>query len=184
MAFNENRIVSNYAQALYEVSKDQTAKVLSELQTIELVFEQNKKLAPTLDDVSVPNAQQEVFIKTLSKGTSHVTQNLLETLADNRHFSLLEEIVNQLEKLVNVSENQSLVLATTAVALTKSQVDKLSRIAQTKFNYEHVEIKNIIDPAIIGGVILTAGSKTIDGSIKNKLTQLNNQIKAAAGKEQ
>lgn len=183
MAFNENRIVSNYAQALSEVSESQTAKVLSELQTIELVFEQNKKLAQTLDDVSVSSVQQEAFIATLGKGASDVTRNLLETLADNRHFSLLEEITEQLEKIVNASENQSLVIATTAVALTKTQANKLSKIAQKKFHYEHVEIKNVIDPNIIGGVILTAGSKTIDGSIKNKLAQLNNHIKEAVGKE-
>ncbi|MDN6899400.1 ATP synthase F1 subunit delta [Oenococcus sicerae] len=183
MSFNENRIINNYAQALMAVSGKQAAKVLSELQTIEIVFESNKVLTETLDDVSVSSDQQESFIRTLDKGTSEVTQNLLETLADNRHFSLLERIVERLEKLVNVSINHSLVTAKTAVAITNEQSDRLSKIAQKQFGYDHVEIKNVIDPDVIGGVILTAGSKTIDGSVRNKLLQLNKHIKHAVGKE-
>ncbi|ABJ56599.1 ATP synthase F1 subunit delta [Oenococcus oeni] len=183
MAFNENRVINNYAEALMEVSGKQTAKVLSELQVIELVFERNKELAQTLDDVSVSSQQQEAFIGILGKGCSTTTKNFLETLADNRHFSLLEEIVENLDQRVSASNNHSLVIAKTAIPITAEQSKRLSKIAQKKFGYQHVEVKNVVDPNVIAGVILTAGSKTIDGSIKNKLVQLNNHIKQAVGKE-
>ncbi|OLQ40714.1 ATP synthase F1 subunit delta [Oenococcus oeni] len=183
MAFNENRVINNYAEALMEVSGKQTAKVLSELQVIELVFERNKELAQTLDDVSVSSQQQETFIGILGKGCSATTKNFLETLADNRHFSLLEEIVENLDQRVSASNNHSLVIAKTAIPITAEQSKRLSKIAQKKFGYQHVEVKNVVDPNVIAGVILTAGSKTIDGSIKNKLVQLNNHIKQAVGKE-
>ncbi|WP_143790791.1 F0F1 ATP synthase subunit delta, partial [Oenococcus oeni] len=83
----------------------------------------------------------------------------------------------------SASNNHSLVIAKTAIPITAEQSKRLSKIAQKKFGYQHVEVKNVVDPNVIAGVILTAGSKTIDGSIKNKLVQLNNHIKQAVGKE-
>ncbi|MDR2660545.1 MAG: F0F1 ATP synthase subunit delta [Lactobacillaceae bacterium] len=177
MAINDNRIVNNYARAIFDVSGKDTPTVLAELIEIEKVFESNKKLASTLDDVSVTSREQKEFIKTISNGTNKITKNFLLTIADNRHFYLVEKITNKLNELVNKSNHQSIVTAITAVSLTKTQITKIKTIAKNKFNLEHVELKNEIDPTIIGGVVLRSGSKTIDGSIKNKISKIEYQIK-------
>ncbi|MDR0899808.1 MAG: F0F1 ATP synthase subunit delta [Lactobacillaceae bacterium] len=178
MAINNSRTIKNYAAALYEVSGKQTPKVLSELLEIEKVFEVNKKLAGTLDDASVSRKEQEKFIATLIKGTSKITQNFIYTLADNRHFDLLEPIVVEFNETVNRSNHQSIVTVTTAEPLTKTDLNKIGKVAQTRFNLEHIEVQNVIDPSIIGGVVINAGGKTIDGSVKYKLAQIGRHLKS------
>lgn len=176
MSENENRIIKNYANALVQVSGDKMPKILSELLEIEKVFENNKKLTTTLDDPSVPSKDQNAFIETISKGTNVITKNFLRTLADNRHFNLLERIVILFNDLVEKSQNHNIVLITSAVELSKKEIEKLKKISEARFEIKHVEIQNKIDPMIIGGVILTAGGKTIDGSLRNELSTIKRHL--------
>ncbi|WP_439425025.1 ATP synthase F1 subunit delta [Oenococcus alcoholitolerans] len=183
MSENDNRIVSNYAKALIEISNSNASEVLSELQAIKKVLDTNQKLVQLLDDVSVIKKQQDRFIDALSDGSTNVVSNFLHTLADNRHFSLFNSIVEQLQDLIDARQNKSIVTAKTVVPLDKKQTEKIALIAKKTFGLGQVTVKNIIDPTIVGGVVLTSGSKTIDGSLKTKLGQLNRHIKNAVGKE-
>ncbi len=69
------------------------------------------------------------------------------------------------------------VTATTAIQLSSAQLSKLQKGVEAKYN-QKVEVKTIVDPSILGGVVLTIDSRQLDSSVKGKLQVLKQQLLA------
>lgn len=70
------------------------------------------------------------------------------------------------------------VTATTAIELTKKQIDLITKAVEKKHEDQKVELINIIDPSIIAGIKITVGSEQIDASVYSKLEKLRTQLRA------
>lgn len=68
------------------------------------------------------------------------------------------------------------VTATSAVELTKKQVDSIVRAVEKK-QKSAVEFKQVVDPAVIAGIKLTVGSEEIDATVYTKLEKLHAQLR-------
>lgn len=58
------------------------------------------------------------------------------------------------------------------VSLSKSQVSALSKAIQKKHPQEKLVIKQVIDPEVLGGVVVNLDSQSYDASLKAKLEAL------------
>ena len=67
------------------------------------------------------------------------------------------------------------VLVTTATELTVSECESVSVILSGKIGRE-VYIKTLVDPAIIGGIIVKIGDKVFDASVKRQLEKVGTQM--------
>lgn len=66
------------------------------------------------------------------------------------------------------------VTVTSAVELTKTQLDHIQKAIEKKHGKVRVETQ--LDPSILGGVQITIGSHQIDGSVKTKLDAIRTQL--------
>lgn len=75
-------------------------------------------------------------------------------------------------------EHQGLLLGsvTTAVPLSDEQRIQLEKNVAKTMNYQSVELKQIVDSSIIGGAIVEANHRVIDGSIRTQLENMRNQL--------
>lgn len=69
------------------------------------------------------------------------------------------------------------VTVTSAVALTSSQVKKITDAVEKKHKESTVELKQVVDPSVIAGLKITVGSEEIDATAYSKLEKLHLQIK-------
>lgn len=69
------------------------------------------------------------------------------------------------------------VTVTSAVALTSSQVKKITDAVEKKHKESTVELKQVVDPSVIAGLKITVGSEEIDATVYSKLEKLHLQIK-------
>jgi F-type H+-transporting ATPase subunit delta len=67
------------------------------------------------------------------------------------------------------------VTITTAVALTDKQLKTIVDAVTKKYGKGH-DVKQVVDPSVIGGVRLTIGSTQLDATVSHKLQQLQNQL--------
>lgn len=105
-----------------------------------------------------------------------LVKNFLEIVYEYNRMDDLLLIIDEYER--RYDEQQGLVsgTVTTAVALSSSQKEQLSKqIAQT-LGYQKAVLSEKVDPAILGGVIVEANHQVIDGSIKSQLDYLRQQI--------
>lgn len=78
--------------------------------------------------------------------------------------------------MLNQKTKQSWIVVESVVALTPEELKTVASLVAAKNT--SIEVKNEINPALIGGIRVTAFGKTVDLSLLNKLNQLRDQLAA------
>ena len=102
--------------------------------------------------------------------------NTLKILAQTGKLNLLQMICGQFVELYQQRHNIAQVDVTTAVELAPAQDAKLKDKLKVIFKKE-ILINYIIDPQIMGGLIIKNGTNFIDNSIRHKLSALEQLMK-------
>lgn len=71
----------------------------------------------------------------------------------------------------------SKVTITTAVKLSADQLKKLSTAIEKKHGKSSIE--TVVDPSILGGIVVTIGSHQIDNSYRSRVNTMKQQILTA-----
>jgi F-type H+-transporting ATPase subunit delta len=87
----------------------------------------------------------------------------------------LTAIIGELVRLSAAEGNKELAEVRSAVALTDDQKERLAD-ALGKATGKKVEVKVVVDPSVLGGLVAQVGDTVIDGSIRARLDQLRESI--------
>ena len=109
-------------------------------------------------------------------GSEMCIRDSLEIVYEYDRMDDLLLIIDEYER--RYDEYQGLVLGTitTAVALSAEQKSKIEKQIADKLGYKQAQLKETVDPTILGGVIVEANHQVIDGSIKSQLDYLRQKI--------
>jgi F-type H+-transporting ATPase subunit delta len=110
-------------------------------------------------------------------GLSELTQNFLGTLAQNRRLSKLPAIIRSFRAIAAAQRGEVSAEVASAHALTDKQLDQL-KAKLTAREGRTVKLTTKVDPDLLGGLVVTIGSKRIDGSIRTRLNSLSQAMKA------
>ena len=83
----------------------------------------------------------------------------------------LTSIIDELVKLSAAEGNKELAEVRSAIELTDDQKQRLTAALEVATG-KKVELKVIIDPSVLGGLVAQVGDTVIDGSVKTRLQQL------------
>ena len=96
-------------------------------------------------------------------------------LYENKRFEILEAIASEYNVLFDVMNGVEVAKVTTAMpmdaALEAKVLAKIATLSDKK-----ITIENIVDPAIIGGFIITIGDKQYNASVANRLQVLKKEL--------
>jgi F-type H+-transporting ATPase subunit delta len=70
-----------------------------------------------------------------------------------------------------MASNRSLAEVRSAVPLSDAQQARLAAALEKQLGYP-VQVRVVVDPTVVGGVITQIGDTVIDGSIRTRLAQL------------
>jgi len=99
-------------------------------------------------------------------------RGLLSVLADNGRLPLLPRIGELYRGFREEAENRLSVRVVSAVPLDDGQSQRLKEALAKRFERE-IQLENEIDPEVIGGAVVYAGSEVIDGSLRGRLGRLS-----------
>ena len=102
--------------------------------------------------------------------------NTLKILAQNNELNILSEVLNQFILLYQEKHNIAEIEVTTVIPLSAEQENLLKAKLSAVFKRE-ILLHYIINPQIIGGLVLKYGTHFIDNSIKHKLDALEQLMK-------
>ncbi|HYU15703.1 MAG TPA: ATP synthase F1 subunit delta, partial [Candidatus Acidoferrum sp.] len=80
----------------------------------------------------------------------------------------LARIIEELARVAAARRNRAVAEVRTAVPLSDEQRERLSA-ALSKATGKTVELKVLVDPAVIGGVLARVGDQVIDGTVRRRL---------------
>jgi F-type H+-transporting ATPase subunit delta len=177
MAGNDDRI-DGYANALFEVAQVEGSldAVEDELFQIARALETNDELRTTLTDAMIPVARRQTIIEDLlDNRASPVTVALVSFVVAAGRAHDLPAIIDRLVQRAAQAKNKVVAEVRTAVPLTDDQRTRLAE-ALGAATGKSVEVKAIVDPSVLGGVVAQVGDTVIDGSIRHRLEQLRESI--------
>ncbi|MFM7313252.1 MAG: ATP synthase F1 subunit delta [Cyanobium sp.] len=174
-----NTITTPWAEAFLQVteSRSETEAVIAQVRELLALWDLSPELrhamaSPVLEVGSKKAALERLFGSELSP--SFV--NLLRLLADRQRISLLDEVLNRILELYRAQNNIALATVTSAVPLSDEQQSQLSEKARSVAGTEKVEIQQKVDPSLIGGFVLSVGSKVIDASLAGQVRRLGLEL--------
>ncbi|HEX3099582.1 MAG TPA: ATP synthase F1 subunit delta [Patescibacteria group bacterium] len=121
-------------------------------------------------------ALYEALHDTAPKDQDKVIQNFIEILKQKGDLAEYEKIIAVYEdydrEQRGITEVE-VITAQGATKMNKSLIDDLNEIVG-----KDIEIKQKVDSNLIGGVVIRAGDTLIDGSVKNHLEQLRQNLES------
>jgi F-type H+-transporting ATPase subunit delta len=166
-----------YGKALYEAAHEQSRvdvvrEQLAELATaLETMPELEAFLAnPQLD----PGAKADVLDE-VTTGADPVLRNFVKLVASKGRAGQLRAIAEEFDAIVDREQGRVKVELTTAYELDDSEADAIVQKIE-KSSGRTVEATRSVDPDLIGGMILQAGSLRVDASVRGRLNRLRREL--------
>jgi F-type H+-transporting ATPase subunit delta len=174
-----DEIIRGYAEALFRVLQVEgdLELVEDELYRFGKVLETNHELKQALSDQSIERVQRaKILDELLADKVSPHTLGLLLFVVEQGRGRQLPQILDETSNLAAEARQAAIAEVRSAVELDDEQKRQLAE-ALSKATGKKVEVKVILDPAVIGGVVTKLGDTIIDGSVKRRLDQLKEQVR-------
>ncbi|MBQ1793450.1 MAG: F0F1 ATP synthase subunit delta [Peptostreptococcaceae bacterium] len=173
-----NIVASRYAEALFQVGEetDSTDKLYGELKAVVDIVKENKDFSNILRSPLVSKEEKKDLITKVFEGKlSQNMINFLKILADKDRLALLADIEKDFKVLLNEKNNILEGIVITAVPMKEEEVKELQTKLSAKYN-KTVVLENEVDKSVLGGVLVRLGNEEIDGTVKNRLDKMKEQL--------
>lgn len=170
--------VEAYANAMLEVARAEgrLEDVEDEVFRFARAFESSDELRMALSDASLPAERRVAVVEDLLGAKAlRVSVALVVLVVAAGRAGELPEIVDRFVELAAAEHRRAVAEVRSAVALTPEQTERL-REALNRATGKDVELKVVVDPSVLGGVVARVGDVVIDGSVRRRLEQLKEQI--------
>lgn len=173
------RVASVYAQALYDLAKDEglSAEILGQMRAMKVSFDENPVFVRLLGS---PNLSKEERCGIIDESFRQMLQpyllNFLKILTEKGYIRHFSDCCDAFRDLYNADNGILPVKAVTAVSLTAQQSEKLCAKLES-ITGKTIELINTVDPACIGGVRLDYDGKRVDDTVEHRLQAVRSLLK-------
>jgi F-type H+-transporting ATPase subunit delta len=166
--------IDTYADALFSIAsaEGKIDEVQDELFRFGRALESSDALKNTLTDDMVPAAKRQAVVEDLLGGkASGVTTQLISFVVGSGRGRDLPAIIDKLVNRAASNKQRTIAEVRSAVELTADQKTRLAA-ALSNATGKAVELKVLVDPTVLGGLVAQVGDQIIDGSVRTRLDQL------------
>jgi len=170
-------IARRYAGAMFELARKQNTvdRTLEDVKEIAELFRQ-RKLAYLLREPKIPAKRKETALRqALASKVLPTSLNLTLLIVQRELVDVMPNIATEFEQLVLNYRNQAIAEVTTAAPMDDSQKDIVKKALEDKTG-KQIIMHTRVDPSILGGVVARVGDEIIDGSARNRLHILQQQL--------
>lgn len=168
---------SIYAKALFDAAKEKgsLSQVRADLADFVEAVEASPELRNLLLNPRIDVRAKQAGLDAVFRDASQLFANFLKLLAQKGRLGEIAEIHRAFERLVAAEERILNVELITARDLSAAEADEIiAKIAQA--SGRKVDATRSVDPSLIGGMVLQAGSFRADASVRGRLTSLRQEL--------
>jgi F-type H+-transporting ATPase subunit delta len=163
--------IRGYAQAMFSVAEAEDAldEVEDELFRFARALDREHPFRDALTDPALPaDRKRALLTEVLGERVNPVTVNLLGFIVEQGRARDLGAIVDELVALAAERRQSAVAEVRTAVPLDAAHRDRLAE-ALERATGRKIELKVVVDPTVVGGVVARIGDQVIDGSVRRRL---------------
>ncbi len=170
-----NTITTPYAEAFLQVasSRKEVDEIVDQSKTILSLWQDCPELSEAMaSPVLEVEAKKAALEKIFSGKVTPSFLNLLKLLADRQRIGFLDAVLERLLELYREQRNIALATVTSASPLDETQQADLLKKIQSVAGTDNLELNLKVDPSLIGGFVVSVGSKVIDASLAGQVRRL------------
>lgn len=167
-----------YARAMFDVARAEgnLDRISDELFRFARALEGSDELRAALTDPHLPASRRQQIVEDLLGGKAEgSTVALVGMAVGTGRARELPAIIDSLVQMGAAESGRSVAEVRSAIELTPEQRTRLAAAIQQATG-QQVEVKVVVDPSVLGGIVTTVGDTVIDGSVRTRLEQLKQQF--------
>ncbi len=166
-----------YARALFEAAHEQDRVDVARDQLGQLAdaLEETPELEAFLANPQLDPGVKAGVLEEVTEGGDPIVRNFVRLVAAKGRSGQLRAIAEEFEAIVDREQGRLNVELTTAYALSEDEARGIvAKIEQA--SGRTVEASRSVDPDLIGGMILQAGSLRVDASVRGRIDRLRREL--------
>ncbi|WP_444815554.1 F0F1 ATP synthase subunit delta [Stutzerimonas frequens] len=176
---NTQTLARPYAKAAFEFasSTGQTQGWSKMLNLAAVAVEVPEVQALLSDPRLTTDDKVEAMVRVLGNDADEAFRNYVRTLGENDRLGVLPTVAQLYEDIKAQAEKTLEAEVETAFELSNAQLQTLAAALSKRLD-RTVNLQQVVNPALIGGVLIRAGDVVVDGSVRGKLSQLAESLKS------
>lgn len=174
----QKKDASRYAKALLRnVGFDEAPQAISEISLINAIMTKSREFRILLANPRFTTEERESVIKQIAEQykLSEFTVKFINNLSDLRAVALLPDIIRVATNLYFEKKQKAKATIMTPVEIS-AELEKKLKESLKKVTDKELEIEYVMDPSLLGGVLIKIGSTMYDTSIRGQLRLLKDEL--------
>ncbi|GAN54518.1 ATP synthase F1 subunit delta [Tanticharoenia sakaeratensis] len=176
-------VPARYATALYEFADERSSlpEVLRQAETLATLIDEDVALRSFIGDraIDARAGGQAIDAVLEARGFGDTLRHFVGVIARNRRLSRLRDILAAVSALAAKRRGEVVAEVRTAQPLSEQQRATLAtRLSEA--GYGRVAVTEIVEPELLGGLVVQIGAHLFDTSLRGRLTRLSHAMKGAA----
>ena len=169
-------LYTRYANALLSIASDEKRVdyYRDEIKAIRKAFLENEEIIHLLGSAFIEFEEKEKIIDNIYNENDNI-KNFIKIVVKNRRSDCIIKIFNEFIKSCNELINIKDGIVYSVRPLSEEEIVKIEESIGKRLDCQ-VELENVIDERLIGGVKVIVEDKIFDGSIKNKVERLKESL--------
>jgi len=174
-------VARTYARALFEAAKDagRIDEVRDQLATFVEAVDDVPELRSLIRNPELDPPTKAAALDAVLEGSDELIRNFVRVVTEKGRAGQLDEIAREYEALVAAEEQILSVELTTAYELSDDEAAAIVKQIE-EASGQRVEAARTVDPDLIGGLVLKAGSLEVDSSVRGRLDRLRRDLAHAS----
>ncbi len=171
-------LVRGYAEALYRVAEAEGELQLVEDQVYAFAkfLEREPRVREALTDPGLPVENKKGLIAdALGERANPIAVHLLGFLVEQGRARELGRIVDALAEISAQHRERAVAEVRSAVPLDEARRARLAEALSAAIGHP-VEVKIVVDPSLVGGLVARVGDEIFDGSVRSRLVEAREHL--------
>ncbi|HLU21824.1 MAG TPA: F0F1 ATP synthase subunit delta [Bacillaceae bacterium] len=175
---SQNVVAERYALALYELAKEQNnvQKLVDELRAVRKVINENQDFITLLSSPNLAVNNKKDIVASVFSGVSEPVLHTIMLLVDRKRQSEIADVAKSFIDYANLDNGVADATVYSARPLTPSEAESISASFAAKVGRRSLNIENIVDSNLLGGIKVRIGNRIFDGSLRGKLDRLERTL--------
>lgn len=171
---SQSTVANRYAQAIFELATKQNVltEVSADFQELKKVLASNDEFMALLSAPKISADRKKELIAQILAGAQPIVVNMIQFLIEKKRLNELSAVADQFQALAAASQGSADAKVYSTRELTDQERAEVSAAFGKLVGKEQLNITNIIDASLIGGVRVQIGNYIFDSTVASKLEGL------------
>lgn len=173
-----SQVAKRYAEALFQLAQEKQilAEVGADLKELVTVLKDNKELLTLLSAPKLSADRKKAIIAEIFSNAQPAVLNTLQLLIDKKRLSDVQVVAEEFQTLASSALGVTDATVYSTRPLTQEEDAEISSAFAQLVGKGKLNITNVIEPALLGGIRVQIGNYIYDSTVAAKLEGLKRTL--------